>query len=148
HCGPRFTIVRDVPYDRPRTTMADFPMCPACAREYHDPADRRFHAQPVACSACGPRLRLIAPDGTPLPGDPIDATAGLLRGGSIVAVKGLGGHHLAALAADEEAVAALRARKHREEKPFAIMARDLAAAGELVELDDAAARLLTNARRP
>src|SRR5262245_13859252 len=94
NCGPRFTIVRDVPYDRPLTTMAGFTMCERCAAEYHDPADRRFHAQPVCCPACGPRLSLRAPDGGPLAaGDPLAAAAALLRDGRVLAVKGLGGYH-------------------------------------------------------
>ena len=109
-CGPRFTIVTSVPYDRPRTTMAGFPLCPDCRREYEDPADRRFHAEPIACPVCGPALSL-----------PIDEAAALLREGAILAVKGLGGYHLACDAADEEAVSRLRARKHREDKPFALM---------------------------
>ena len=124
NCGPRFTIVRDVPYDRPLTTMAGFTMCAACAAEYHDPADRRFHAQPVCCPACGPRLRLLAGDGTELSG-PDGALAGAvaaLAAGRVVAVKGLGGYHLAVDAASEHAAALLRARKHREDKPFAVMA--------------------------
>jgi hydrogenase maturation protein HypF len=148
NCGPRFTIVRDVPYDRPRTTMADFTMCGDCAREYADPADRRFHAQPIACPACGPRLRLVTRTGEDIPGDPIEVAAELLRAGRIVAVKGLGGYHLAALAADEDAVAELRWRKHREEKPFAVMVRDLAAARELADVDAAAERVLAGPRRP
>ena len=143
NCGPRFTIVRDVPYDRPLTTMAPFTMCERCAAEYHDPADRRFHAQPVCCPACGPRLALDGDSKDPLP-----AAAELLRRGRILAVKGLGGYHLAADAACEQAVAALRQRKHREDKPFAVMAADLAAAAELAEVDDAAAALLTSPARP
>jgi len=143
NCGPRFTIVRDVPYDRPSTTMAPFEMCGQCAAEYHDPADRRFHAQPVCCPACGPRLTLDDNDQ-----DPIPAAAALLKNGQILAVKGLGGYHLAADAACEPAVAALRARKHREDKPFAIMAMDLAAANDLAEIDAAAAALLTSPARP
>src|SRR4029450_3736799 len=121
NCGPRFTIVRDLPYDRPATTMASFAMCPDCAREYHDPADRRFHAQPVCCPACGPSLALVDRDGRPAagdpaapPGDPRAPAAARLREGAVLAVKGLGGYHLAADAAGEPAVAALRARKHRE----------------------------------
>ena len=143
NCGPRFTIVRDVPYDRPLTTMAPFTMCERCAAEYHDPADRRFHAQPVCCPACGPRLALNDDSD-----DPLQAAAELLRHGQILAVKGLGGYHLAADAACEQAVAALRARKHREDKPFAVMAADLAAAAELAEVDAAAAALLTSPARP
>jgi hydrogenase maturation protein HypF len=143
NCGPRFTIVRDVPYDRPLTTMAPFTMCERCAAEYHDPADRRFHAQPVCCPACGPRLALDGDSKDPLP-----AAAELLWRGRVLAVKGLGGYHLAADAACEQAVAALRQRKHREDKPFAVMAADLTAAAELAEVDDAAAALLTSPARP
>jgi hydrogenase maturation protein HypF len=148
NCGPRFTIVRDVPYDRPLTTMSGFAMCVACAAEYHDPADRRFHAQPVCCPACGPQLRLVQADGTELSGDPIAAAASLLLAGRVLAVKGLGGYHLAVDAGNEAAAAALRARKHREDKPFAVMAADLAAARHLCEVDDTAARLLTSPGRP
>jgi len=157
NCGPRFTIVRDVPYDRPLTTMAAFAMCDQCAAEYHDPADRRFHAQPVCCPACGPRLTLLDDTGKPLsdPAPPgqasyqaLDAAAALLRQGRIVAVKGLGGYHLAADAANEEAVAALRARKHREDKPFAILVADLAVGRELCLVADDAASLLASQARP
>lgn len=148
NCGPRFTIVRGVPYDRPFTTMATFGMCEDCAREYHDPGDRRFHAQPACCPACGPRLRLLDARGTELCGDPIACAATLLRAGRVVAVKGLGGYHLAVAAHDEQAAAALRGRKHREDKPFAVMAADLAQARLLCEIDDAAAALLTSRARP
>jgi len=156
NCGPRFTIVRDVPYDRPLTTMAPFGMCEPCAAEYHDPADRRFHAQPTCCPACGPRLALYhqagpAPHDTAAGAAPLIAAAELLRQGAIVAIKGLGGYHLAAVAVGavgQEATAALRARKHREDKPFAVMAADLAAARRLAEVDDAAAALLTSPARP
>ena len=127
NCGPRFTIVTGVPYDRPLTTMAGFEMCAACQAEYDDPADRRFHAQPNACPECGPSLDGYA--------EAVEA----LRAGRIVAVKGLGGYHLACLASDEQAVAALRARKHREDRPFALMAADLDAAR--------AGRALRRARR-
>ncbi|HEX9066415.1 MAG TPA: carbamoyltransferase HypF [Streptosporangiaceae bacterium] len=149
NCGPRFTIVAGIPYDRPLTTMAGFAMCAACAREYHDPADRRFHAQPVCCPACGPRLRLTDRDGTELPAaDPIHEAAKLLAGGMVLAVKGLGGYHLSADATCEPAVAALRARKHREDKPFAVLAADLDQASSLVSVDEVAAGLLTGPRRP
>jgi len=148
NCGPRFTIVRDVPYDRPFTTMAPFTMCPACAAEYHDPADRRFHAQPTCCPACGPRLAFTDPAGRPLPGDPLTRAAELLGTGQVLAVKGLGGYHLAADARDQAAVAALRARKHREDKPFAVLAADLTEARRLGEIDPAAAALLTSPGRP
>ena len=153
NCGPRFTIVRDVPYDRPRTTMAAFAMCPRCLAEYEDPADRRFHAQPNACPDCGPRAWLIDAGGGPAPDaagarDAVAAAAAALAGGAIVAVKGIGGFHLACRAGDERAVAALRARKRREDRPFALMAADVAAARALVALDDAAEALLTARERP
>ena len=148
NCGPRFTIVTGIPYDRPNTTMAAFGMCADCAREYQDPSDRRFHAQPVCCPACGPQLRLLHADGRPVPGDPIGAAAAWLRAGRILAIKGLGGYHLAALADHEQAVAGLRARKHREDKPFAVMVGDIGSANDLVEVDPAAQRLLAGPRRP
>ncbi len=147
-CGPRFTIVRDVPYDRANTTMAGFRMCADCAGEYHDPGDRRFHAQPVCCPACGPSLRFHGPGGSGAAGDPLEPAVRLLREGGVLAVKGLGGYHLAALAADEPAVAALRSRKHREDKPFAVMAGDVAAARRLCVVDRAEERLLTGPARP
>jgi hydrogenase maturation protein HypF len=148
HCGPRFTIVRQTPYDRPFTTMAGFTLCPECAREYADPADRRFHAQPVCCPVCGPRLRLLDARGQELGGDPVGATAAALQRGAVVAVKGLGGYHLAAAAGDETAVATLRSRKHREERPFALMVADLAGAAALAEIGDAERELLTSVARP
>jgi hydrogenase maturation protein HypF len=153
NCGPRFTIVTGVPYDRSATTMAGFPMCPACAEEYHDPADRRFHAQPVCCPDCGPALsyRTTGAQVTEHGPDALRAAQDALRGGAILALKGLGGYHLAALASGpvgERAVAALRARKHREDKPFAVLVADLAAARELVRVDEVAAELLTSRRRP
>jgi hydrogenase maturation protein HypF len=141
NCGPRFTIVRGVPYDRPQTTMAPFAMCRTCAAEYADPRDRRFHAQPNACPDCGPTAALEGAERRPGE-DAVAAAARLLRGGAIVAVKGLGGYHLACRADDEHAVARLRARKHREDKPFALMVAGAAVARALVELDDAAAALL------
>jgi hydrogenase maturation protein HypF len=148
NCGPRFTIVRDVPYDRPLTTMAPFAMCEPCAAEYHDPADRRFHAQPTCCPACGPRLALRDPAGTELPGDPLPRTAELLAAGQVLAIKGLGGYHLAVDAACAPAAETLRARKHREDKPFAVLAADLAAARALGHVDEAAAELLASRARP
>jgi len=151
-CGPRFTIVRAVPYDRARTTMAGFEMCAPCRAEFEDPRDRRFHAQPNACPQCGPRARLLDPGGEPLAsalhGDAVAAAAALLAEGAIVAVKGVGGYHLACRAAEAAAVAALRARKRREAKPFALLAADLAAARELVDLSDADERLLAGRERP
>jgi len=147
NCGPRFTIVRDVPYDRSLTTMASFTMCERCAAEYHDPADRRFHAQPTCCPACGPRLSLLDYAGDDHE-NPLQSAAELLRHGRILAVKGLGGYHLAADAGCEQAVAALRQRKHREDKPFAVMAADLPAARQLAEIGETAAALLTSQARP
>ncbi len=148
NCGPRLTIVRGVPYDRPLTTMASFTMCPACQAEYDDPADRRFHAQPNACAACGPSLRLLSGDGAYIPGDALPAVAAVLRAGAIVAIKCIGGYHLACLAGDEQAVASLRTRKHREDKPFALMAPSPAAAETLVSLSSSSLRLLTSPARP
>jgi hydrogenase maturation protein HypF len=149
NCGPRFTIVRDVPYDRPLTTMAPFRMCAACRAEYEDPLDRRFHAQPNACPVCGPRVRLLDAGAAELDtDDPIAATATRLAAGAIVAVKGLGGFHLVCDAANERAVAALRARKHREDKPFALMVSDTTAAADLIEVSTQARALLESPARP
>ncbi len=146
-CGPRYTIVRGLPYDRPRTTMAPFPLCEACAAEYGDPADRRFHAQPTACAACGPRLTLWAGDRA-VPGDPLSGTIRRLEAGAIAAVKGLGGYHLACDATAAAPVAALRARKQRPDKPFAVMARDLPALHRLARVTRTEAALLQGWRRP
>jgi hydrogenase maturation protein HypF len=148
NCGPRFTIVEDVPYDRCTTTMAEFPLCAGCAAEYADPGNRRFHAEPVCCPRCGPVLRLLDADGNRVAGDPVDTAARWLRDGLVVAIKGLGGYHLATRADDEPAVATLRARKHRAEKPFAVMAADLSSAYALVDVPPAAVPVLTGARRP
>lgn len=134
HCGPRLTIVHGTPYDRARTTMAGFAVCDRCRAEYDDPADRRFHAQPISCPDCGPRLTM-----------PVDAAAALLRDGAIVAIKGIGGFHLACDATSEEAVARLRARKRRERRPFAVMCTDPDA---LAMLDDEARALLRDPARP
>jgi hydrogenase maturation protein HypF len=156
NCGPRFTIIKDVPYDRPLTTMRDFALCPACAREYHDPSDRRFHAQPNACPVCGPRVwfeRGAALAGAPafedINGeDPIAAAQRALACGLIVAVKGIGGFHLACDARNATAVARLRARKGRVDKPFAVMARDLSAVSRFAWVDEDEARMLTSRARP
>ncbi len=150
HCGPRYTIARDVPYDRPATSMAGFAMCPLCRREYDEPADRRFHAQPNACPACGPRLRLMDGRGALVDADrdPIAAAAEVLRGGGIVAVKGLGGYHLACDAGSSPAVALLRKRKGRDEKPFAVMVRDIESARMLADTDADEAQLLESVERP
>lgn len=147
-CGPRFTIAWDVPYDRPATSMAGFRMCAACQREYDDPRDRRFHAQPNACPACGPRLALWNADGAPVDGDALDGASAWLRSGRIVAVHGLGGFHLACDATDAVAVETLRARKRRENKPFAVMVADLAAAERTAALDEAGRGWLARAERP
>jgi hydrogenase maturation protein HypF len=151
NCGPRFTIVRGVPYDRPLTTMAAFEMCARCRAEYEDPLDRRFHAQPNACPDCGPSLRLADRAGRTVAegNDPaLDRVAVALAEGRIVAIKGLGGYHLACRADDESVVAELRSRKHREDKPFALMVPSVEAALELVELRDSAVALLTSRERP
>ena len=149
NCGPRFTIALDIPYDRATTTMAPFEMCPACQREYDDVRDRRFHAQPNACPVCGPRLTLHAHDGGLIDvDDPIASAAEALSHGLIVAIKGIGGFHLACDATSDDAVRILRQRKHRDEKPLAVMVRDLGGAKALVSLDDVARRLLTSVERP
>ncbi|MEM7436266.1 MAG: carbamoyltransferase HypF [Myxococcota bacterium] len=148
-CGPRFTITNAVPYDRTATTMAGFEMCNACSEEFHDPADRRFHAQPNACPACGPCLTLRSPDGRPIDCvDPIDEAAKLIRGGSIVGIKGLGGFHLACDATSSTAVLSLRTRKHRDEKPFAVMVRDLDSARALVHATESESAMLSSPERP
>lgn len=150
NCGPRFTIVQDIPYDRPQTTMAGFPMCPECGREYHDPLDRRFHAQPNACPVCGPAARLVDRAGKPVPGpgDAITQAAQLLRWGMIVGVKGLGGFHLACDASNQAAVAALRERKRRPHRPLAVMARDLQTVRRLCRVSPEAEQLLTSPAAP
>ena len=147
-CGPRFTIVLGLPYDRPMTTMRDWPLCPDCAREYHDPLDRRFHAQPVACPVCGPGYFLQSAADRWERDEAISQAARLLCNGRILAVKGLGGYHLACDAANAEAVHALRERKFRKEKPFAVMARDLETARALVALSSEAETLLASVARP
>lgn len=148
NCGPRFSIVTGVPYDRPLTTMSGFLLCPACRSEYQDPASRRFHAQPNACPLCGPQLDLNDGRGRSLPGDPLAETVRLLHSGAIVAIKGLGGYHLAVDAANIQAVEELRRRKERDEKPFAVMARDLAAVRRFAVVEDDEARLLSGVERP
>lgn len=148
NCGPRFTISTAIPYDRPKTTMAPFEMCSQCRAEYTDPTDRRFHAQPVACPDCGPQLRLLDSRLSPRGGDPIEETARLILGSAVVAVKGLGGYHLACLASREPAVRNLRQRKAREEKPLALMAADLDQVRALVELSAEHEQLLVSRRRP
>lgn len=147
-CGPRYTVTRRLPYDRPQTSLAPFPLCPDCAREYADPADRRFHAETICCPHCGPQLQLLDAAGRALAGDPVDVTRELLRAGGIVAIKGLGGFHLACDARNATSVSLLRVRKHREEKPFAVMAADVAACALLADVGADEAALLTSAGRP
>jgi hydrogenase maturation protein HypF len=148
NCGPRYSIVYGLPYDRPRTAMRDWPLCDQCSREYSDPADRRFHAQPVACAACGPAMRLLAGDDVVTGAGAIEGSASLLARGAIVAVKGIGGYHLACDATNAAAVAAMRERKYRKERPFALMAGNLEVARTLVYLDAKAESALMSIERP
>ncbi|MGH3613052.1 MAG: Sua5/YciO/YrdC/YwlC family protein, partial [Pseudonocardia sp.] len=177
NCGPRFTIIRELPYDRPATTMAGFPLCERCAAQYHDPGDRRFHAQPVACPDCGPSLWLETPssvdvrsandapssvdvrsaaDAPSVIAAPqvtgsdaaLAATQAALAAGLVVAIKGIGGYHLACAVDDQDAVVSLRSRKARGGKPFAVMARDLDVARRLAQIDAAEASVLTSPARP
>ena len=149
NCGPRYTIVQGLPYDRPRTTMAGFPMCPDCRREYEDPLDRRHHAQPIACPVCGPRLTLIdASSGRKLRGGGIPEAAELIRAGKVLAVKGLGGFHLVCDPFNRPAVARLRRTKDRRTKPLALMARDLAVVRRFAVVSAAERELLLSPRRP
>ncbi len=149
HCGPRYTVIRALPYDRPQTTMAGFPLCPDCQREYEDPLDRRFHAQPIACPVCGPQVWLEAA-GERLAGrdDAIREAQTRLAAGQVVAIKGIGGFHLACDATSDEAVALLRERKGRAGKPFALMVRDLDAARAIAGVNETEAGLLTSRARP
>jgi hydrogenase maturation protein HypF len=153
NCGPRFTIVQDVPYDRHKTTMCIFPMCPACQQEFDDPLNRRFHAQPNACPVCGPQVSLLTKDEVGQfcateSHDPIVQAAQLFTTGAILAVKGLGGYHLACDALNAETVKTLRQRKHREAKPFALMVPDIETARQLCTMSDAEAALLQTRQRP
>jgi hydrogenase maturation protein HypF len=149
NCGPRLTIIRRAPYDRANTTMAPFTMCDRCRAEYENPGDRRFHAQPIACPDCGPRLQLLDEDGRPAGGDePLRDFAESILSGKIGAMKGLGGYHLVCLAQDDAAIHRLRARKHREEKPLAVMVRDAAAAEKWCHVDRLERELLRSPRRP
>ncbi|WP_068272956.1 carbamoyltransferase HypF [Aldersonia kunmingensis] len=149
NCGPRFTVIRDLPYDRPATTMADFEMCSRCAAEYSDPTDRRYHAQPISCHECGPRVHLEQ-DGSVVTGDQavFEGARRALLDGKILAVKGIGGYHLVCNATDPAAVATLRERKHRPAKPFAVMAADLDFAYALCVIDDVEQGLLQQPARP
>jgi hydrogenase maturation protein HypF len=157
NCGPRFTIIVRLPYDRPNTTMRGFELCEACAAEYNDPADRRFHAQPVACAACGPRIQFYAGEcgavgGVTEAGEGTDsamaAAQAALRAGQVLAVKGLGGYHLVCDATSDAAVATLRSRKARPDKPLAVMARDIAGVHVLAHIDAAEAAALSGPARP
>ena len=149
NCGPRFTITRRIPYDRPQTSMARFTMCAACQAEYDDPANRRFHAQPNACWDCGPQLSLVSADGAVTPADDVVASAiARIAAGEILAIKGIGGFHLCVDATNEAAVMRLRERKHRFGKPLAVMVRDLDAARALCDLTVAEEKLLTTPARP
>ena len=151
NCGPRATIIEELPYDRAQTTMRAFPLCPACEAEYRDPSNRRFHAEPVACAACGPSLAW-RPTGAPAAAaageDALSAAVAALLEGGIVAVKGLGGYHLACDATDEDAVRRLRDRKRRWAKPFAVMVRDAAAAEALCRVGALERTLLSGPARP
>ncbi len=148
NCGPRFTIIRALPYDRPATTMSTFAMCDRCADEYHDPADRRFHAQPIACPDCGPSLWFSGPERVEGADAALAATQRALAAGAVVAIKGIGGYHLACVVDDEAAVGALRSRKARGAKPFAMLVRDLDIARRYADIDDAEAAVLTSPARP
>ncbi len=148
HCGPRFTITRRIPYDRSETSMARFEMCPRCRAEYENPADRRFHAQPNACPVCGPHLQLVDRTGAAVAGDPVAGALAALRQGKIVAVKGLGGFHLACDACNARAVQTLRQRKTRRDKPFALMTANLASARQWARITEAEARELERPAHP
>ena len=149
NCGPRYTIIDDIPYDRPKTSMRHFKMCAACQAEYDDPTNRRFHAQPNACDQCGPHVSFHDHCRQPIPTDnPIKAAAECIRQGQIVAVKGLGGYHLVVDALNNEAVLRLRKRKLREEKPFAIMSADLESIREYARVRPEEETLLTSIQRP
>ena len=148
NCGPRYSIITGIPYDRPATTMAPFAMCDDCLAEYHDPLNRRFHAQPNACPVCGPRLALSDASGVPHPGDPLESALTALKGGRIVAVKGVGGYHLAVDALNDAAVGLLRARKKRDEKPFALLVADLDAVRRLALCSEREGRILLGVESP
>ena len=148
NCGPRFTIIRDLPYDRARTSMGAFPMCPDCAREYHDIESRRYHAQPDCCPVCGPTVFYLDGAGDSVTGDAVELARRALRAGQIVAVKGLGGIHLACRADEPEIVQRLRRRKQRDEKPFALMCRDTQCAEKICAVSDEERAILESFRRP
>ncbi len=149
NCGPRFTIIRALPYDRPNTTMSAFAMCDRCADDYHDPSNRRFHAQPIACPDCGPSLWFTSPAGRVDGSDAaLAATQQALTGGAVVAIKSIGGYHLACVVDDEAVVNGLRARKMRGDKPFAVLVRDLDVARRYVRIDHTEAAILRSPARP
>ena len=148
HCGPRYTVTRRLPYDRPQTSLAPFPFCADCAREYADPGDRRFHAETTCCPACGPQLALLDMDGVARSGDPVAETLRLLTAGCIVAIKGLGGFHLVCDARNARTVTLLRQRKAREEKPFALLLANVASAQEFAAYGESERELLESAERP
>ena len=149
NCGPRLTIIKDIPYDRINTSMSCFPMCPLCQEEYENPADRRFHAEPNACPACGPSLKLLDEKGNPLSDrDPLKRAIELLLSGYVIAIKGLGGFHLAVDAANDEAIKRLRSRKFREEKPLAIMVRDVETASRISMIGKEEELILLSPQRP
>ncbi len=148
NCGPRFTIIEDVPYDRPKTSMKVFPMCPACDAEYHDIENRRYHAQPDCCPACGPHVFYADAEGRPVSGDAVEHARNALKAGKIIAVKGLGGFHLACRCDDPGIAAELRRRKHRDEKPFAVMCRNTGAVRKYCDLSPAEEKILNGARKP
>lgn len=148
HCGPRWTVTRALPYDRPQTSLAPFPLCPLCQAEYANPLDRRFHAETTCCPVCGPGLQLSSLQGEAIAGDPIAQTLALLQAGAIVAIQGLGGFHLACDARNAGAVAALRQRKNREAKPLAVMVVNVTSLAGLATLDAAEHTLLASCERP
>ncbi|MBU0985924.1 MAG: carbamoyltransferase HypF, partial [Proteobacteria bacterium] len=149
NCGPRYTIIDDIPYDRPKTSMKHFSMCPACQAEYDDPSSRRFHAQPNACARCGPHVALYDSKRKTIPDpNPVEKTANLLKQGYIVAIKGLGGFHLAVDAQNDAAVRALREKKLREEKPLALMSHDIESIRRYAQVEPEEAELLKSPRRP
>ena len=148
HCGPRYTVSRRIPYDRAQTSLAGFPLCAPCNDEYTDPADRRFHAETTCCPDCGPQLSLLDSAGQPLAGDPLAETLRRLRAGQIVAIKGLGGFHLACDARNAAAVAELRERKQREAKPFAVMGLNPAALAEFAAIGEGEQALLRSLAAP
>jgi hydrogenase maturation protein HypF len=148
NCGPRYTIISDIPYDRPKTSMSEFKMCRQCQEEYDDPGDRRFHAQPNACPVCGPSLKFIGKDQTINTNEPINKLLDALESGQIAAIKGIGGFHLAVDAKNNQAVHDLRTRKHRFEKPLALMVKDLESVTQYAYVDEAERIQLSNLHRP